>query len=73
MNTEQIIAELDEQIGRLKQAKAILTGEVVESAPGRPTGSAATVAGKHKISPEGRARIVAAVKARWAKQKKAAK
>jgi hypothetical protein len=78
MDIKKILAELDSEIARLQQAKALLAGETVKRGPGRPkaTPSPDPVPAKkkkRKMSPEGRARIVAAVKARWAKQKKAAK
>jgi hypothetical protein len=73
METKKILAALDTEIARLQEAKALLTGTTVKRAPGRPKGTSAPVAKKRKMSAEGRARIVAAVKARWAKQKKAAK
>jgi hypothetical protein len=76
MNIEQIIAELDAEIGRLKQVKALLGGATAattaKTGPGRPK-SISTPAKKKKrnLTPEGRARIAAAVKARWAKAKNA--
>jgi hypothetical protein len=71
---ESILSELDAEIARLQQAKALLTGEPVKRGPGRPKAVPTVVAKKKRnLSPEGRARIAAAVKARWAKQKKAAK
>jgi len=74
MPIKQIIAELDTEIARLEQTKALLTGETVKRMPGRPKGATPPPAvKKRKMSPEGRARIVAAVKARWAKAKKAGK
>lgn len=73
MGINQILAELDAEIGRLQQAKALLGGETVKRGPGRPKGSSSTTKKKRNLSPEGRARIAAAVKARWARQKKAAK
>lgn len=74
MSIKQIIAELDIEIARLEQAKNILAGATVKRGPGRPKLSTDTgVKKKRKISAEGRARIVAAVKARWAKAKKASK
>ena len=74
MGTKQIIAELDTEIARLQQAKSLLSGISEKRKPGRPKGSTTPIATKkRKMSPEGRARIVAAVKARWAKAKKAAK
>jgi hypothetical protein len=74
MGTKQIIAELDAEIARLEQAKSVLAGETVRRKPGRPKGATAVpTVKKRKMSPEGRARIVAAVKARWAKIQKVAK
>ena len=74
MGTKQIIAELDTEIARLQQAKSLLSGTPEKRKLGRPKGSTTPIATKkRKMSPEGRARIVAAVKARWAKAKKAAK
>jgi hypothetical protein len=77
MTVEQIITELDTQIGRLKQAKALLGGTatepVAERGPGRPKSiSVPAKKKKRNLTPEGRARIAAAVKARWAKAKKKA-
>lgn len=71
MKTNLILEELDAEIARLRQARGILAGAEIKAKPGRPAGIA--IAPKKKIrnlSPEGRARIAAAVKARWAKQKR---
>jgi len=74
MDLRQIIVELDAEISRLQQAKDLLTGETAKRKPDRPKGATpAPAVKKRKMSPEGRARIVAAVKARWAKAKKAGK
>jgi hypothetical protein len=80
MQTTQIIAELDAEIARLQQAKALLNGATTKRSPGKPAASmiaaapAATAAPKKRqMSAEGRARIAAAQKARWAKSRKAAK
>ena len=78
MDTAEIIAEIDLEIARLEKAKALITGQSATPKRGRPsTGKQMTVATsfeaprkKRKISAEGRARIVAAQKARWAKAKK---
>jgi hypothetical protein len=74
VKVQSILSELDAEIARLQQAKALLAGETVRHGPGRPKATPApTVTStkkKRKMSPEGRARIVAAVKARWAKVKK---
>jgi hypothetical protein len=78
MDIKKILAELDAEIARLQQAKALLSGEPVKRSPGRPKATSTTTVAptkkkKRNLTPEGRARIAAAVKARWAKQKKAAK
>jgi hypothetical protein len=77
MQINKILAELDSEIIRLQEAKSILTGTAYK----HQAGSSKTPAKvktlpamkKHKISPEGRARIAAAQKKRWAKAKKASK
>jgi hypothetical protein len=72
-----ILAELDSEIARLQQARAVLTADT-KWGRGRPktVGTVQKPAEKkrkpYRISPEGRARIAAAVKRRWAAQKKAA-
>jgi hypothetical protein len=76
MSANEILSLIDAEIATLQQARAALAG-ATKKGPGRP-GSAAAPAVKLKkkkrnLSPEGRARIAAAVKARWARQKKAAK
>lgn len=70
-----IIAEIDAEIASLQRARALLAGAATTTRrPGRPKGtSKGTAKKKRNLSPEGRARIAAAVKARWAKQKKAVK
>jgi hypothetical protein len=62
MNTASIIQEIDAEISRLHQVKAILTGTAAERKPGRPT-----------LSAEDKAKIAEAQKARWAKLKRAGK
>jgi hypothetical protein len=81
MNTEEIIEQIDEEIAKLQQAKGLLLGidSPVKLGAGRPKKEAtvsriiAVKPTKHGISPEGRARIAAASKARWAKARKAKK
>jgi hypothetical protein len=68
MNTQRLIQELDVEIERLKRARAILAGGVTKAVVVKPARKK-----KRNLTPEGRARIAAAVKARWARQKKAAK
>jgi hypothetical protein len=80
MNTEEIIQQIDGEISKLQQAKGLLLGtdSPIKKSPGRSK-KKATVARvpavkptKRVMSPEGRARLVAAVKARWAKARKTA-
>jgi hypothetical protein len=74
MQTTELIAALDAEISRLQQAKALLNGTTPKRTPGRtPAVKASTIAVKRVLSPEARARIAAAQKARWAKVRKAAK
>ena len=71
MTTPEILSLIDAEIATLQQARALLTEAETKKRPGRPIGTGKKK--KRKMSAEGRARIVAAVKARWAAQKKAAK
>jgi hypothetical protein len=73
MDTTEIIQTIDAEIARLERARALLNGHTAQVRSGRPIGSKATPAAKplrRKMSAEGRARIVAAQKARWAKVKR---
>ncbi len=78
MEVSRIIAEIDSQISKLQQARALLGGTqtVTRTGPGRPKGSknvaVAVVATprKRKLSPEGRKRIADAMKKRWAERRK---
>src|ERR1700678_1205369 len=80
MNTEEIIKHIDGEISKLQQAKGLLLGtdSPIKKSPGRSKKKAtvarilAVKSTKRVMSPEGRARLVAAVKARWAKAKKTA-
>jgi hypothetical protein len=89
MNTDDIIIEIDAQISRLQEAKALLagTGITIKRMPGRPSGvsspgkttssipakSASKPAAKRTVSTAAREKMAAAQKARWAKARKAAK
>ena len=78
MEVSGIIAQIDAQILKLQQARALLAGTPTASAGrGRPKGSknvtAVTVTAKkakRKLSPEGRKRIADAMKKRWADRRK---
>jgi hypothetical protein len=86
MSITNLISEIDAEILRLQEARALLAGasSPVAKKRGRPAGvvkvvmsalkpaKAATKA-KRNLSPEGRARIAAATKVRWAAKKMAAK
>lgn len=78
METQQLLATIDAEIARLQQARALLSGTPTPKKRGRKPGqpakkNAPTKKAKRTMSPEGRARIAAAQKARWAAQKKAGK
>jgi len=69
MNTQAIVADIDAQIAKLQEAKAVLIGldsVPVKSKVGRPKK-------RKKMSAEARATIAAAQKKRWAATKKRAK
>jgi hypothetical protein len=77
-----ILSLIDAELAQLHRARALLAtgGEgipsLVRRGPGRPrknTTATPKPVKKRKMSPEGRARIVAAVKARWAAQKRVVK
>lgn len=86
MVIQDVLRAIDEEISKLQRVKHLIAGDLTAEAPakrrGRPKGSANKTAtlsapvakktAKRVMSAEGKARIVAAQKARWAAQKKAA-
>jgi hypothetical protein len=63
---ERIIAAIDDEIAQLSKVRKLLNGSLTSR------GIANTKRAKRStLSPEGRARIAAAQRARWAKQKRA--
>jgi hypothetical protein len=80
MDFQQLIHEIDSEISRLQQARALLSGEPTKRGPGRPKAATtqipAATAGrkpakrKRRLSPEGRKRIADAMRKRWAERKK---
>jgi hypothetical protein len=73
MDTTEIIQTIDAEIARLEQAKALLKGHAVPAKRGAASSRAIAVAKpvqRRKMSAEGRARIAAAQRARWAKIKR---
>ena len=79
MQLSRILAEIDQEISRLEQARTLLAGEDSPvTRKTRKTKSAGTEVEapkrkkKRNLSPEGRKRIAEAVRRRWELQKKAA-
>ncbi len=83
MEVTRILAEIDAQIGKLQQARELLSGSGSQPAPakksvGRPRKGTTPVAAKQvavtgkrrNLSPEARKRIADAQKRRWAERKK---
>lgn len=86
MDIQRIVNDLDGEIRRLQQARVLLlsingSGENGRRKPGRPkgqllgttaaAGTASAAPRRSGISPEGRKRIAAAMRLRWAEKKKA--
>jgi hypothetical protein len=83
VEVSRIISEIDAQIAKLQQARALLQGAGAEpqkkAGRGRPRKNplvapapkAATTKGKRTLSPEARKRIADAQKRRWAERKSA--
>jgi hypothetical protein len=69
MNVSDLVAAIDSEIARLKQARSLLAGSETRNG----LRSASRRGGRRTLSAEARARISAAQKKRWAQQKKAAK
>jgi hypothetical protein len=68
MNTKTILAEIDTEIQRLQQVRALINGRSVKN--GASIATVKSPSKKHTMSTEGRARIAAAQRARWAKARK---
>ena len=74
MSPNDILTLIDAEIAQLQQARALIAGAVVRGPKLKSALHALTKIPKAKrmMSPEGRARIAAAQKARWAAAKKKA-
>jgi hypothetical protein len=73
MDKTEIIRNIDAEITRLEKVRALLNGATTSAVKRGKTlipKSASTAPKRRKMSAEGRARIAAAQKARWAKAKK---
>jgi hypothetical protein len=80
MAISDLVAQIDAEIAKLQQARALLSeGTVASVGRGRPKGSknapapAKAAKAKRRLSPEGRKRIADAMKRRWAERRKAVK
>jgi hypothetical protein len=74
MGLKGILAEIDAEIGKLEQVRALLTIGA-KRRRGSPKGVATVqkpARKPHRISPEGRARIAEGQRRRWAAKKKGA-
>lgn len=73
VEVKQIVAELEQEIARLKEARALLAGGSTGARRGRPKGTSKAkqkTGRKRRLTPEGRKRISEALKRRWAAQRK---
>ena len=83
MDVSAILSSIDAELARLQQARNLLAGPAATvKRRGRPknseivlaaTKAAKNVSKKRTMSPEGRARVAAAQKARWAAAKNGGK
>ena len=72
MGIKEVVAQIDAEIVRLQQARALLASSStpIRRKRGRnPINGTRPAKKKRNLTPEGRARIAEAVKRRWAKQK----
>jgi hypothetical protein len=78
VQVSEILQEIDKEIARLQEVRALLAGEAPKARRGRKkkatanSSAPAKTAGSTKrgLSPEGRKRIAEAMKRRWAERKK---
>jgi hypothetical protein len=76
MKLNEIVAALDDEISRLKKVRSLLAGTkgtVIHAATSFGFGVNGKTPRRKRLSAAARARIAAAQKRRWARQKKAAK
>jgi hypothetical protein len=75
VEVKQIITELEQEIARLKEVRALLAGDASgvrrRGRPAKKFAAARKPTQKHRLTPEGRKRISDALKRRWAAQRKA--
>jgi hypothetical protein len=72
MSREQILSAIDEEISKLQQARKLLQSSGGSKLVSGLSSNGRKTRARRTLSPEARARIAAAQKRRWAKQKKEA-
>ena len=72
MSREHILSAIDEEISRLQQARKLLQSSGGSKLVSGLSSNGRKTRAKRTLSPEARARIAAAQKRRWAKQRKEA-
>ena len=70
MEVSKIVAELDKEISRLKEARALLAGTAPASRRVSSKKKSTAKPRKRTMTAEGRRRIAEAMKKRWAERKK---
>ena len=73
MGVAEILQQIDREIAQLERARALLNGVARKTSRASNNGVIKKGKTKRKLSPEGRKRIVEAVRRRWEKQRKAAR
>ena len=77
LNSQEILEQINEEITRLQQVKALLQGgnshhkTTPATVSGQTAGDAPKVKAKRVLSPEARKKIAAAQRRRWANARKA--
>lgn len=72
MSREQILSAIDDEISKLQQARKLLQSSGGSKLVSGLSSNGRKTRARRTLSPEARARIAAAQKRRWAKQKKEA-
>src|ERR1700745_391279 len=73
VNTEDLLAAIDQEIARLQSARNLLDGSRETRRRGRPPATGKRQAKKRTLSPAARQKIAEAQRKRWAAQKKRTK
>ena len=73
MNTQELVAHIDQEIARLQRARDLLAGSGETRRRGRPSGAGKKQANKRVLSEAARQKIAEAQRKRWVAQKKQTK